>query len=134
MLWGAPIALDILVSIIQGEGWISLWLAGVLWTATTFWIGVSCLINARRCSRVHCIIAGVLLLPSGAAGLANVTGLVSFSWSIVGIYRDSFSGIVAIAFVTEFLWTVLAVLIGKHRFDRGTFVRLPLPALSRRVQ
>ena len=104
MLWGAPIAIDVLVSFAQNQGWLSLWVAGVLWTAATLWIGASCLINARRCGRTHCFIAGVLLLPLGTVGVANVTGLISFSWSIVGIYWDVFWAIVVIAFVTEFLW------------------------------
>ena len=50
------------------------------------------------------MIAGVLLLPLGAAGAANVIGLVSFSWSIVGVFWDIFWAIVVVAFVTEFLW------------------------------
>ena len=104
LLWGAPIAIDILVSITQGLGWLSLWAASVLWTTATLWIGASCLINARRCSRTHCMIAGVLLLPLGAIGVANVMGLISFSWDIVGIYWDIFWAIAATAFVTEFLW------------------------------
>lgn len=104
LFWGAPIALDILVSFIQGWGWISLWQAAALWTTATFWIGASCLINASRCSRTHCLIAGVLLPPLGVAGLANLLGLISFSWSIVGIYWDIFWAIIAVAFTTEFLW------------------------------
>lgn len=104
LFWGAPIALDILVSLVLNLGWVSLSQAGVLWTTATFWIGASCLINARRCSRTHCLIAGGLLLPLGAAGLANVLGLISFSWNMVGIYWDTFWAIVVIAFAAEFLW------------------------------
>ena len=50
------------------------------------------------------MIAGVLLLPLGAAGVAYVVGLISFSWSIVGVYWGSFWAIVVIAFATEFAW------------------------------
>lgn len=104
MFWGAPIALDIVVSIVQGWGWISLWLAGVLWADATFWIGMSCLVNVRRCSRTHCLIAGILLLPIGAAGPTNVLGLVSFSWSIFGVYWDAFYAVLAAGFLAEYLW------------------------------
>ena len=104
LFWGVPIGIDVLVSIVQNLGWLSLTIAGILWTMATAWMGLSCVINARRCSRVHCAIAGALLLPLSVVGAANVLGLISIGWDIFGIYWGAFWVIVAVAFITEFLW------------------------------
>src|SRR5215831_8708526 len=104
LLWGAPIAINVMVSVVQNLGWLPLTAAGAFWTAATAWIGISCVINARRCSRVHCAIAGALLLPLSVVGAANVLGLISIGWDIFGIYWGAFWVIVAVAFITEFLW------------------------------
>jgi len=104
LLWGAPIGINILVSVAENLGWLPLTFAGAIWTAATAWIGLSCLINARRCSRVHCAIAGALLLPLSVVGAANVVGVINIGWDILGLYWGTFWIIVAVAFITEFLW------------------------------
>ena len=104
LFWGAPIVIDVLVSVLQNVGWLSLTVAGILWTVATAWIGLSCVVNALRCSRVHCAIAGTLLLPLSVVGAFNVLGTISIGWDILGIYWGSFWTIVAIAFSIEFLW------------------------------
>jgi hypothetical protein len=64
-LWGVPLAMVITASVLNGIHTLSLTGAGILWTVATAWIGIGCVINARRCGRVHCRIDGVLfpLLP-----------------------------------------------------------------------
>lgn len=73
-----------------------------IWTAALAWMGVACLLNSRRCGRVHCrytgpfylcLIVPVLLLGSGVvqAGI--------FAWLVVGTL-GVFGGFL-IAFATE---------------------------------
>lgn len=104
LIWGVPVATIVLASIAQSSGMISLALAGGIWTASTAAMGVGCLINASRCGRVHCAIAGVLLPMLSVAGVANVLGLVYFSWDVLGVYWDVFWGILIVSFSTELLW------------------------------
>ena len=49
-------------------------LRAVVWTVALIWMGVACILNARRCGRTHCrytgpyylvMIAPVVLLTSG---------------------------------------------------------------------
>jgi hypothetical protein len=100
-LWGAPLAMVITASVLNGIGILSLTGAGVLWTLATAWIGVGCLINARVCGRVHCRIDGVLFPILSLVGLLNVVGIVSFSWNA---YWAIFLVILAASFVPEFVW------------------------------
>lgn len=59
----------------------------VIWTVALIWKGTACLINARRCGRVHCRFTGpfyfLLIVPVVLQG----TGLVSlgpYAWWILG--------------------------------------------------
>jgi hypothetical protein len=100
-LWGAPVAMVITASLLNGIGILSLTAAGVLWTLATVWIGIGCVINARVCGRVHCRIDGVLFPMLSLVGLLNVVGVVSFSWNA---YWAIFLVILAASFVPEFFW------------------------------
>lgn len=100
-LWGAPLAMVITASVLNGIGILSLTGAGVLWTLATAWIGIGCDINARHCGRVHCRIDGVLFPLLSLVGLLNVVGIVSINWNA---YWAVFLVILAASFVPEFFW------------------------------
>lgn len=104
LVWGLPIAMIFAASLAQGLGWISLTFAGAFWTAAPAWIGIGCLINGRICGRVHCIVAGWSLPILSLFGVANILGVLSFSWSTIGIYWVSLYSIIITAFLFEVLW------------------------------
>jgi hypothetical protein len=76
-----------------------------IWTIALVWMGVACILNARRCGRTHCrytgpyylaMIAPVFLLAAG-------TGSAGFSgWLILGVLL--LAGSKAIWWATERAW------------------------------
>lgn len=102
LLWGAPIALILATSLANGLDALAVRPAAVLWTIGTGWIAAGCLVNARRCGRVHCIIAGTLLLPLTAVAVAYDLRLLSFTWSFNGAFWAVFWGVIVLAFAVEF--------------------------------
>ena len=100
-LWGAPLAMVLTASVLNGIQVLSLTAAGILWTIATAWIGVGCVINGRHCGRVHCRIDGVLLPLVSVIGLLNVIGIVSLNWNL---YWAIVLAILAASFVPELLW------------------------------
>lgn len=98
--WGVPIA----VGISAGFGFLSLREAALVWTAAFAWMGTGCLLNARRCHRRHCYIAGPVLL-SGAivAGLLGL-GIVSFGPDGLNYIVWSTAALVVLSFVPELIW------------------------------
>ena len=100
-LWGAPAVIAVAASILLSSDVISLSGAGVVWTLVTAWIGVGCVINARRCGRVHCRIDGVLFPLLSVVGLLRVLGLFAFSWNL---YWAIFLAILGASFVPELVW------------------------------
>jgi hypothetical protein len=100
-LWGAPLAMVITASVLNGIHVLSLTGAGILWTLGTAWIGIGCVINARHCGRVHCRIDGVLFPILSLVGLLNVVGIVGLNWNA---YWAIFLVILVASFVPEVFW------------------------------
>jgi hypothetical protein len=67
--WGLPIAIGVSASLLRLP-----FRAGAGVCAVAFaWMATGCLLNARRCHRVHCYISGpVLLLGAATAGLVAI--------------------------------------------------------------
>jgi hypothetical protein len=105
LAWGVPIAILLISPQVRTRYLV------IVWPALLTFMGVACLLNARRCGRTHCyvtgpfflLLAGVSLLygigalPLGARGwstlsLALVIGSVALccvpEW-ILGRYRSS---------------------------------------------
>jgi hypothetical protein len=101
LLWGVPFALTIATSSVFSTNLISLTVAGALWTFSVGWFGVGCLINARSCGRVHCIIDGIAFPLLAAVGILNVVSVVSFSWNL---FLGVFIVVLVASFVPEFIW------------------------------
>lgn len=100
-LWGAPVAMVLTASVLNGIQILSLTGAGILWTIATAWMGIGCVINGRQCGRVHCRIDGVLLPLVSVIGLLDVVGIVSLNWNL---YWAIVLAILAASFVPEILW------------------------------
>jgi hypothetical protein len=82
-------------------GWLVSTQSDILWITATSWIAGGCLVNARRSSRVHCIIVGYLFPLLALSGIMNLIGIFSFSWNV---YWAVFLAILIASFLTEYLW------------------------------
>jgi hypothetical protein len=98
--WGAPVAIGAAVGLLHlpfREG------AGIC-AALFLWMAAGCLLNARRCHRVHCYISGpVLLLGAIFAALAAL-GVVNVSPRFFGNAVSAVLVLALLSFVPEFLW------------------------------
>ena len=76
-----------------------------IWTTALAWMGIACILNSRRCGRVHCRYTGPFYLLMIIPVLILGTGTVqagSLAWTIIGAL-GVFGGIV-ITWATETNW------------------------------
>ena len=78
LLWGVPAAVVILGSLMAPV------LRMLLWTPAFAVAGVSCVVNAARCGRVHCYITGPLYLLAAVATLLAGMEFVPLRSSWIG--------------------------------------------------
>jgi hypothetical protein len=76
----------------------------LVWMASFVWMGTGCVLNARRCHRLHCYIAG-------PAFLLGAVALVLFASGIALLGPHSLNSVVSItltvallSFVPEMIW------------------------------
>ena len=58
-------------------------LRAVVWTVALVWMGVACILNARRCGRTHCRYTGPYYLAMIAPVVVLASGIVAanfYSW------------------------------------------------------
>ena len=79
--WGGPMALILIASVGGQLLWLSFVQVGVLLIIGTAWFGVSCLVNAIRCGRVHCWVDGFLLPALALVGALNLLAIVTLPWT-----------------------------------------------------
>ena len=99
LAWGLPSAA--LVAAI----WAVPGLRAVVWAAALVWMGTACLVNARRCGRVHCRFTGpfflVMALVVALHGLGAIPlGPRGWAWIAIAIVV----GNAAIWILSERLW------------------------------
>ncbi len=51
-----------------------------MWIPSFFIMGVGCLINARRCGRLHCHGTGPLFLLASLATILDTVGVLAIRW------------------------------------------------------
>lgn len=93
LLWCLPTAL-----VIVGVVWPSA--RAALWIPALLLMGIACVVNARRCGRLHCHITGPLFLLAGLATALDAGGVVRLGW--VPILVATAAG-TAVAFGLEWL-------------------------------
>lgn len=74
-VWATPAILAAAISVAPGPPWVS----AAAWSIAFSWMGGACLINARRCGRLHCYFAGPIFLASAA-----LAGLIALHVVVVG--------------------------------------------------
>ncbi len=99
LAWGLPSAAMIAAI------WAAPGLRAVVWAAALVWMGTACLVNARRCGRVHCRFTGPFFL--GMAVVVALYGLGAIplgaqGWALIGITIAL--GTAAIWILSERLW------------------------------
>jgi hypothetical protein len=77
----------------------------VIWIVALIWMGMACILNARRCNRTHCRYTGpyylVMIVPVMALGAGLVTvGILG--WVCLGVIIVGGSGL--IWWATERTW------------------------------
>ena len=107
LIWGIPAAI-LLIAPEIGEGYLV-----IVWPVLLTFMGAACLLNARRCGRIHCYITGpFFLLLAGVALLygIGVLPLGARGWS-------SLSAALVIGSVT--LICVPEWILGRYRSPHG---------------
>jgi hypothetical protein len=78
--------------------------AALVWIVSFVWMGTGCLLNARRCHRLHCYISGPAFFLGAAALALFAAGIALLGPhspnNIVGITLT----VVLLSFVPEMIW------------------------------
>ncbi|MGA2369388.1 MAG: hypothetical protein ACLPPV_02840 [Candidatus Korobacteraceae bacterium] len=93
LLWYVPLTVFIVGTFWgRGRAW--------LWTPALLVAGISCVINATRCGRLHCHFTGPLYLLGALAALLSGLGVVALPWTwiLIAIVAGS-----VLAFVPEWI-------------------------------
>jgi len=102
LAWGLPLLL--LTSMNFAHGVLPYAAIVLIMVGAFVWMGLSCLLNARRCRRRHCYYSGPIFLAGAAAILLigfeiislGPDGLVYAVWGTLGL--------VMLIFVSELIW------------------------------
>jgi hypothetical protein len=100
ILWGLPLGIGLAVYLIA----LPLRTEALVWLVAFVWMGTGCILNARRCGRLHCLIAGPLFLAGAvAAGLLAADGLVFGAHGLNNMVSVTLV-LALLSFVPEAVW------------------------------
>lgn len=97
LVWGLPAAGLIVTGVLDIEKH--------AWPLLLIWMGVACVLNARRCGRLHCFFTGPFFLVMAAVSLAHGLKVVSLGpagWSWIG--GIVVAGWIVLHYGTEAIW------------------------------
>ncbi len=95
--WGLP------VGVMVASGFFDV--RAVLWPVALLWMGAACLVNARRCGRMHCFFTGPFFLAMAALALLVGLEIVSLGgrgWAWIG--GATLAGAVLLYYAPERVW------------------------------
>lgn len=99
-IWIAPI---LAAGLISFSGFAS-WAPAAAWTLAFLWMGAACLINARRCGRLHCYFSGPILLCGAALiGAIGFGGLDLGPHALLAAVAVTLS-LAALTYALELIW------------------------------
>lgn len=107
-LWWLPSS-ALLISALIGTR-----IQAVTWPLLLTYMGVACLLNARRCGRVHCFFTGPFFLLLALVALLHGSGILSLGqrgWSL--LTATFVVGFATLFFVPEWF-------LGRYRSSHGT--------------
>ena len=111
-IWGVPIAVLVISARLGGL------YAAVAWPLALGFMGVACLLNARRCGRTHCYFSGPFFLALALVSLLYGLGALDLGkrgWS--GLSLTLLIGTVVLVCVPEWL---LGRYLGHGKTGSGT--------------
>jgi len=76
LVWWFPTALIVLGAFLPVA-------RAAIWIPCFALMGLACLVNARRCGRLHCHITGPLFLLAGVATALDAFAIASIDWKLV---------------------------------------------------
>jgi len=98
--WGLPVAIGTLANFPR----LSQRADASVWAVVFAWMATGCLLNARRCHRVHCFISGPVLLLGAAFAALSASGVIE---PAAGMFSNIINGtllLALLAFVPEMVW------------------------------
>jgi hypothetical protein len=99
VIWGVPAASMLAGSLFEPA------LRATIWTIALVWMGMACMMNARRCSRTHCRFTGPFYLAMVFLVVIFALGLLPlgpYGWHALG--AATALGTVVLWWGTERLW------------------------------
>jgi hypothetical protein len=98
--WGLPVAIGASVGLLHLS-----FRAGAAICAVLFlWMAVGCLLNARRCHRLHCYISGPVLLLGAVFAVLVALNLVNLSPQVFNNAVGAVLLLALLSFVPEIVW------------------------------
>ncbi|WP_395075728.1 hypothetical protein [Hyphococcus sp.] len=103
--WGLPLVILLSTNFMNDA--VPLWGTVAIMSGAFFWMGLACLLNARRCRRRHCYYSGPIFIIGGIAVL-----LVGFE--IVSLGQDGLVIVASVTLALSLLTYLSEVLFGKY--------------------
>ena len=98
--WGLPYAVAVAFDLIGPP----LRAGAAVWALALAWMGVGCVLNARRCHRVHCYISGPALLVAATSAGLLAAGVLDLGPKGLSIVTWAAFVAVLLSFAPEILW------------------------------
>jgi len=99
--WGIPLAMVLSVNFLG----LSTFASQSLVVAGLVWMGLACLLNARRCGRVHCLFTGPWFLLGAAVLTVDLIGILPLSDDQSTLVANiTFAGALVLWFLSERIW------------------------------
>jgi hypothetical protein len=97
--WGLPILGGVSSNFLG----LSLAPAAFLWAGAFAWMGTGCLLNARRCARLHCFISGPVLWLGAVITALMGFGIVSAPHALGDVVNATVV-LVVLSWLPEWFW------------------------------
>lgn len=77
---------------------------GAIWTVAFLWMGMGCLLNARRCHRLHCYISGPVFVLGAIFTASVASGIVDPAPHLFSNVVNGTLVLTLLSFVPEMVW------------------------------
>ena len=76
----------------------------MIWIVSFIWMGTGCILNARRCHRLHCYISGPAFFVGAAALALSLAGIALLGPHFLNNTVSITLAVALLSFVPEMLW------------------------------
>ena len=98
--WCLPLAIGFAAGFLSSNST----LVAMVWCACLAWMGTGCVLNAVRCRRVHCYIAGPVFILGAIAEALVVTGMNVFGPHAANNIAGATLIVALLSFLPEMVW------------------------------